>query len=83
MYAGIAFIGLIIFYRILPETKGKTLERSGRIIHELSCSSNNPNDEVELVANYLSVTFYPISTHEQHFNNLVHSSLFIFGFRKD
>ena len=26
MYSGIAFIGLVIFYKILPETKGKTLE---------------------------------------------------------
>ena len=26
MYAVIAFIGFVIFYGILPETKGKTLE---------------------------------------------------------
>ena len=26
MYGGIAFIGVVIFYKILPETKGKTLE---------------------------------------------------------
>ena len=31
MYAGIAFIGLIIFYQILPETKGKTLEEMGEL----------------------------------------------------
>jgi hypothetical protein len=26
MYTGIAFVGFVIFYKILPETKGKTLE---------------------------------------------------------
>ena len=26
MYAAIAFIGFVIFYGILPETKGKNLE---------------------------------------------------------
>ena len=34
MYAGIAFIGFTMFYKFLPETKGKSLEQMEELFNK-------------------------------------------------